>query len=316
MRAPLPLSKSGARAQGLTARRLGMLALLARLASSSAAQAEAPAQAGAQVPAGGDALRRAQRMLLEKAKQRYEAGRREPAAEEARAQLEGALGALDLAYRLAPAPWLLFNMAQVESQLGACGEAADLYRRYLASDPAPEARASAEQALGLLGSCDGSSERAEGDGLLPGLRSPSSIDSLTGAASPAPLPSRRELAAEAVASGDSGSALTALPWAFGGLAVMSGVAGVVYWNEAHSAKRDLDRIRVAGPEVAQTQERGESAQNLSRVFGGFAVGFALAAGASCLWLRPERGEAPAVSSPTLSVLPLEGGAGAVYRSAF
>jgi hypothetical protein len=303
----------------LTARRLGAFVLAGSLAASASALAEVPAQVAGRAPTGAanaDALRRAQRLLLEKAKQRYEAGRRAPAAEEARDQLEGALGALDLAYRLAPAPWLLFNMAQVESQLGACGEAAELYRRYLASGPAPEARASAEQALGLLGACDASSELAAGDGLMPALRVPSSLDSIVGAASPAGLPSRQELAADAVVSDDAGSALTALPWAFGGLAVMSGVAGVIYWNEAHSAKRDLDRIRVAGPEVAQTQERGESAQNLSRVFGAFAAGFALAAGASYWWLPSERSEAPAVSAPSLSLLPLEGGAGAVYRSAF
>jgi hypothetical protein len=287
------------------------------LGFATSAVAEEPRAAPPTPPAGasdGDALRRAQRMLLERAKQRYEAGRSATDAEEGRARLQGALDALDLAYRLAPAPWLLFNMAQVESQLGACREAAVLYQRYIASQPAPEARASAERALALLGSCEDSAPLADGDALLPGLRATSSLESIAAGASIVPLPAPA-LNAEAEPS-EAGSAAAALPWAFGGLAVMSGVAGVVYWSEARSAKHDLDNIRVAGPAVADTQERGESAQTLSRVFGGFALGFALAAGASYWWLRPERGEAPAANSSSLTLLPLDGGAGAIYRSAF
>jgi hypothetical protein len=315
MRASLSLPKSGAWARGLTARFWPAFALAGSLVGlASSAMAEEPRSGAATPPAadGSDALRRAQRMLLERAKQRYEAGRKEQDAEASRARLQGALDALDLAYRLAPAPWLLFNMAQVESQLGACNEAAQLYRRYLASQPAPEARAGAESALALLGSCEGSGSDEEGDAFLPGLREASSLDSIAGASPLALLTSPEPARADA---GESGDAAAALPWAFGGLALMSGVAGVVYWNVARSAKSDLDDIRVAGPEVAQTQERGESAQSLSRVFGGFAAGFVVAAGASYLWLRPSS-EAPSSSTPSLSLLPLDGGAGAVYRSAF
>ena len=275
-----------------------------------------PERAGASAEGrnASDATRRAQRLLLERAKQRFEAGRGDGA--EARAHLEGALDALNLAYGLAPEPWLLFNMAQVQSRLGACREAADLYRRFLASDPAPEARANAERALQLLGNCEAAAvEPSVSDGLAPGLflgAPETAIFWAGGTAAARPLPTPR------VEDASSSSGVVAvLPWAFGSLAVMSGVAGLVYWNEAESAKSDLDAIRVAGPRVAETQQRGESAQDLARVFGGCAIGFALAAGASYWWLRSsEHDEAPAEPLGGLTWFPLQGGAGAAYRSAF
>src|SRR6185295_2009322 len=120
-----------------------------------AAAADAPAAAPTAATgsnAAQDQRVQARRLLLERAKQRYEAGR--AGGEAARDQLEGALDALRLAYQIAPASWLLFNLAQVQSQLGACREAAQLYQRFLDSKPAPDARANAEQGLKLLGSCD------------------------------------------------------------------------------------------------------------------------------------------------------------------
>jgi hypothetical protein len=254
-------------------------------------------------------MRRAQRMLLERAKQRYEGGR--GAGEDARSSLEGALDALDLAYRLHPAPWLLFNTAQVQSRLGACSEAADLYRRFLASDPAPEVRASAEQALGLLASCQDSSGEPHMDvALAPGLRVPQGLDSMFVPVSIIDAPATQ--ASSGAEPTDDANVAAILPWTFGSLSLISGVAGAIFWSEAHAAKRDLDHIRVAGPRVAQTQERGESAQNFARIFGGCAVGFGVAAAVSYWLQRPGASEEPVA----LSWVPLEGGGGAVYRSSF
>ena len=128
----------------------------------------------------------------------------------------------------------------------------------------------------------------------------------------------RPLPTPAVDDTSTGSSVArVLPWAFGSLAVMSGVAGLVYWNAANDAKSDLDAIRFGGPQVAETQQRGESAQDLARVFGGCAIGFALAAGASYWWLRSsEAEEAPLGALGRLTWLPLHGGAGAAYRSEF
>jgi hypothetical protein len=261
----------------------------------------------------GNASRRAQRLLLERAKERYEAGRAAEDAAAARPHFEGALDALHLTYRLWPAPWLLFNMAQVQSRLGACNEAADLYQRFLASNPAPAARANAEQALDLLGTCeDGGLAAAPDDSMEPGLLLAPDLTSMfepDPAVPPPAVPPAQAPAATRVAD--------ILPWAFGGLAVMSGVAATVYWQEANSAKSDLDALSVAGPEVARTQQRGESALELSRIFGGVAVGFALAAVGSYWWLEHEKKEAPlAAALGGLSLTPLEGGAAAAFHSEF
>jgi tetratricopeptide (TPR) repeat protein len=339
MRVSQPSTQSGYRPCGLTAgRRLaralactgGALALAVSSAGRALADdAEAPGRArspgvepssGAVAappePLANDRLRGAQRLLLERAKERYEAGRR--AGSDGRPHLERALDALDLAYRLAPAPWLLFNMAQVQSQLGACSAAADLYQRFLASQPSPEAKRSAEAALALLGACEASdAEQPTSEALQPGLRLPTSFDSIfaaRGVASPATPAASPTVHAEPDAGGN---ARTVLPWAFGSLAVISGVAGAIYWSEARSAKRDFDRIRIAGPEVARTQQRGESAQELARVFGGVAVGFALATGASYWWVQADAEQAPLVAAlERVSWLSLAGGGGAVYRSEF
>jgi len=299
-------------AHALRAVALGLSVLA--LTPDADAAGPAPVAATSADGRGPDATRRAQRLLLERAKQRFEAGRGEGV--EAREHLEGALDALNLAYRLAPEPWLLFNMAQVQSRLGACREGAELYRRFLASDPAPEARANAERALQLLGNCDSAEPEPNlADGLAPGLFLGAPEAAIfwaggTAAARPLPTPPVEEASA-------SSGVVAVLPWAFGSLAVMSGVAGLVYWNEAQSAKSDLDALRVAGPRVAETQQRGESAQDLAQIFGGCAIGFALAAGASYWWLRSsEHDERPADALGGLTWFPLQGGAGAAYRSAF
>jgi hypothetical protein len=291
-------------------------ALAARAASDGSPPGGAANPAPAPPSSSGrdDAARRAQRLLLERAKQRYEAGRAAGDTAAARPHFEGALDALHLTYQLWPAPWLLFNMAQVQSRLGACNEAADLYHRFLASNPAPAARTNAEQALELLGTCeDGGLAAAPDDSMVPDLLLAPDLTSMFKPEStvlpPPAAPAREAPSATRLAA--------ILPWAFGGLAVMSGVAGTIYWQEANSAKSDLDRLSTAGPEVARTQQRGESALELSRVFGGIAVGFALAAVGSYWWLQQEEKEAPlATALGRLSVTPLDGGAAAAFYSEF
>ena len=59
----------------------------------------------------------------------------------------GAIDAFQEAYVMSPSPALLFNLAQAYRLQGACDDAAVMYRRYLASDPAPEGRAIAETQL-------------------------------------------------------------------------------------------------------------------------------------------------------------------------
>ena len=254
----------------------------------------------------GERLQQARRVLLQRAKERYDAGRGGGA--DARQQLQGALDALRLAYQLTPAPWLLFNLAQVQSQLGACQEAAELYRRFLASEPGPEARASAEQASSLLGTCEASnSQPALDDALAPGLRWASGLDTLSASSAPSPLP----VSGENPAADAEGARVW--PWALAGIAATAGVTAAVFYGEARAAKQDLERIRVGGPQVAETQHRGASELAAARAFGGVALGFGLVSAASFWWPRAAPDEAPPAAALTrLSWLPLERGAGAAY----
>ena len=303
-------------------RRLLSSAIAAGVASAAPVAAADPVRPAAAASAAainpgpgaaGAALEQARRSLLERAKERYEAGR--GAGEGARQQLEGALDALHLAYQLTPAPWLLFNLAQVQSRLGACSEAADLYQRFLASNPGPEARANAEQALKLLGSCeDAKQEPATSDSLFPGLRPPTSASLIAELGRAGPV---EGLAAASAEPAPDGNSLRIWPWVFGALSVTSGVAGAAFYAEARVVRRDFDRLHVAGSEVAHTQHHGEAAQATARVFGGFALGFALAAGASAWLARPDPEAAPLVAAvERVSWLPLRGGAGAAYCGEF
>lgn len=255
------------------------------------------------------ALVQARRQLLERAKERFEAGRGNGL--EARQQLEGALDALRLAYQLAPAPWLLFNLAQVKSRLGACQEATELYQRFLASQPAPEARASAEQAMELLGQCTEPAPLTTDDGLEPGLLPPSSLALVAQVADRSGPAALSSAPAEPAAIE---SAIRPWPWIFGGLALSSAVAAAFFYSEAVDAKDDLDRLQLGGPLVAQTQQRGESAQAAARVLGGFTLGFGLATGVS-LWPWRASSEAPAAAPPQLGRLRALG-AGASYSFEF
>ena len=310
--APGPLRGSLFAVRSLSLTLLGCLVVSA--GPASAAEPVAPVRAAQSKPLAtqDEALLRARRLLLERAKERYEAGR--GTGEEARQQLEGALDALALAYRLAPAPWLLFNLAQVKSRLGACGEATELYRRFLASNPAANERANAEQALKLLGTCAEPSAPEAHEGLAPGLRPPTALASLAeveDGLNPAAL---SDFGAAPVLE-DAGFA--GWPWIFGGLALGSAIAGAFFYGEAVDAKDDLNRLQVGGPLVAQTQRRGESALSAAQVLGGFSVGFAVAAGAS-LWSRGGPGEAPPVASAPLALgrlraLPLGAGAGYTFE---
>lgn len=65
----------------------------------------------------------------------------------------GAIAAFTEAYALAPAPALLFNLAQAYRLAGRCDDAAVMYRRFLASSPPDDARQLAEQHLATVDRC-------------------------------------------------------------------------------------------------------------------------------------------------------------------
>ena len=65
----------------------------------------------------------------------------------------GAIAAFTQAYAMAPAPALLFNLAQAYRLQGNCDDAAVMYRRYLDTDPSPEVRALVENHLSTVERC-------------------------------------------------------------------------------------------------------------------------------------------------------------------
>ena len=66
---------------------------------------------------------------------------------------EQAIVAYKQAYLIAPSPGLLFNMAQAYRLEGDCVQAAGFYRRYLQTDPDPQARRLAEGQLASVEAC-------------------------------------------------------------------------------------------------------------------------------------------------------------------
>jgi hypothetical protein len=214
---------------------------------------------------------------------------------------------------------MLFNLAQVQSQLGACRDATELYRRFVASDPGPEARSSAERALELLGACADSPEPSLGDGLLPALQIPTPRDALpatmASGMAPVSLLGHEPEAGSVAESAEAGS--HAWLWAFAGVSATSAIVGAVFYGQARAAERDLDRFAVAGPAVIETQQRGQTALARARAFGGLAAGFALAAGATYWLSSPASDERePAPGWGTLSWAPVEGGGVGSYSFEF
>ena len=65
----------------------------------------------------------------------------------------GAISAFTEAYALAPAPGLLFNLAQAYRLRGNCDDAALMYRRFLATNPPDDARLLAESHLSTVERC-------------------------------------------------------------------------------------------------------------------------------------------------------------------
>ena len=111
---------------------LGLLAFAGLVAATPVlARADAP----------GDVPAKA-RALAERGRAQHEAG-----------DYAAAIAAYTEAYALAPSPALLFNLAQAYRLGGHCDDAVTMYRRFLATDPEPEARALAEAHLIAVERC-------------------------------------------------------------------------------------------------------------------------------------------------------------------
>ena len=216
-----------------------------------------------------------------------------------------AIAAFKEAYVIAPSAGLLFNLAQAYRLQGNCDDAALMYRRFLATNPTPDARALAEAHLLTVERCIAKRGlHIPFDESMAYLKVPPPEDPVLKvvAASAAPAPASRRLQKRVgigVAAG-------------GGLAL--GAAGFFAYR-AHAAEVEVeDRYAHGGKwkDIQPIQERGQTSATYARAF---AVGGGLAAVAGVtVFLLGQRAEHAAIAP--LSVTPSRRGAEVTYAWRF
>jgi tetratricopeptide (TPR) repeat protein len=201
-----------------------------------------------------------------------------------------AIAAFKEAYVIAPAPALLFNLAQAYRLQGNCDDAALMYHRYLNTGPSPEGREVAQTHLATVERC--MHQRALAiplDDSMAYLKVPAVPDlGIVDAPGPAPATSSAHL------EKDIGIGVT-----IGGVAAL-GIA-TFYGFRAHAAAQDVERAYAMGAkwkEVEATHARGERAARIGKIFG-IGGGLAAATGITLFVLgkRSERA-LPVVITPT------------------
>jgi tetratricopeptide (TPR) repeat protein len=176
-----------------------------------------------------------------------------------------AISAFTQAYVMAPSPALLFNLAQAYRLQGDCDDAALMYRRYLATNPGPEARALAETHLASVERC------------LHKLALHIPVEIASGRLVVPPPPAPLAVSADAPVSRkaqlekDVGIGL-----ALGGSVALAVAA--YYTVQAHNASNDVAAAYAMGAkwkDIAPIDERGKIASTRAKLFGaGGALGVA------------------------------------------
>lgn len=198
-----------------------------------------------------------------------------------------AIVAFTQAYVIAPSPALLFNLAQAYRLEGNCDDAALMYRRYLATSPAPEQRALAETHLASVERCLHKLA----------LHIPIETASIRAVAAAPAEPRLTAIAAPAV------SRRAQIEKDVGvGLAIGGGVSLAVaayYAVQAHNAADDVAAAYAKGgkwQQIAPIDDRGQSASTRAKLFGaGGALGLA---GGIVTYLIGRRDEGPPVTVTT------------------
>ena len=182
------------------------------------------------------------------------------------------------AYALAPAPGLLFNLAQAYRLRGNCDDAALMYRRFLATNPPGDARLLAEAHLSTVERC-----------LAAKITVPVETNVLQ---MPGPIPiGRRDRPSVAQQA-------TTAEWRTGeqvglGLAIGGGAALLLagyYGYESHQAETDVERRYAAGEKWKTLEARaaeGDRAGTIAKVSLGLGAA-AVAAGAAVLVIDRRR----------------------------
>ncbi len=204
----------------------------------------------------------------------------------------GAIAAFTEAYALAPAPGLLFNLAQAYRLRGNCDDAALMYRRFLATNPPDDARLLAESHLSTVERCQ--------------ARSTAIDPRLAVRAVPAALP--RSMSASIRKRDQPTTHRRSAQTAGLGLAIGGGAALLVagyYGLEARDASNDVERRYAAGEKwktLAARDAEGDRAASIAKVTLGIGAAAAVAAAAALVIdHRMQR-------SKSLHVEPVSGGA--------
>jgi len=213
-----------------------------------------------------------------------------------------AIMAFKEAYVLAPSPGLLFNLAQAYRLQGNCDDAAIMYRRYLATNPLPDARALAETHLATVERCI--AQRGLNipfDESMAYLRVPPPEDKtlaiVTSPTSPAVDQPHSRRTQKWIGLGVATS---------GGLALAT--AGFFAYR-AHEASVEVEERYARGDKwknIAPVAARGEQSASRARAFG-IGGGIAAVAGAT-VFLLGARAERRAQSPSPVSVMPTRRGA--------
>ncbi len=195
----------------------------------------------------------------------------------------GAIAAFTEAYALAPAPGLLFNLAQAYRLRGNCDDAALMYRRFLATNPPDDARLLAESHLSTVERCL-ASRVVVTDPRLVALAVPKSLPRSMGS-----LTIGQRTQGEHVGPRDAPKK-SSTHWrtaqaAGVGVLIGGGAALVLagyYGLEAREASNDVERRYAAGEKwrtLAARDAEGDRAASIAKVSLGVGTAAALAGAA-------------------------------------
>ncbi|MBX3162567.1 MAG: hypothetical protein KF773_41785 [Deltaproteobacteria bacterium] len=194
-----------------------------------------------------------------------------------RGDYTAAIAAFKEAYVIAPAPALLFNLAQAYRLRGDCDDAALMYRRYLASAPPADEAALAAAHLATVEKCTSGHLAMR----TPPPRAATAVASVHAAPARPAHSHLREL----------GIGIAAVGAASLGVAIYE--AGVAY-----QASSDVERAYAKGGHgraIAERDAEGREAATMARIFG--VAGVAAVAGGAALYVLGKRAERVPVVAP-------------------
>jgi len=218
----------------------------------------------------------------------------------ANGDVAAALDSMRESYQLSKRAELLYNLAQLEEELKACGDARADYRRYLELVPNGRYRDSAQQASARL------EEECPPHAPKPVSEAPEAppVPSTPGPAGPGPATSYWTTA-------------RIVGWSTLSIGTLAGAAAIYFQVEAVQARDDLqqsvDNANAGGPAVDMTLQDRMHRYNHAAIGLGIASGAMIASGALVLLLDPGK---PEQRSRSANLYAFPGLIGASYSQPF